>query len=303
VVEEGGELSAFDVLTDNHAVETIRSPPSKHQELAANLEPKFESFRGNNINANLNGHTNLELESDIVVFDMSSFADTGEKPLFLHSMLNWAYEQAKQSDKRTDVTFEEAHYLLRHQGARELLNLFIRHARHFDAGLTLISQTIDEFLKSEERVEIYDNCDIKQMFYMENISDEVRDYFNMAETEARFLRRAAQGENTDYSECLLSTSQHGRRRVEVSPGVFTRHICDSDADPWLWMARNGRLRPEDVEELAERDPETALTVEQAREIAAPDNGPWGSRLGDNPFNGDSPTSNNSDTVGGGGDGL
>jgi hypothetical protein len=69
------------------------------------------------------------------------------------------------------------------------------------------------------------------------------------------------------------------------------------------MARNGRLRPEDVEELAERDPETALTVEQAREIAAPDNGPWGSRLGDNPFNGDSPTSNNSDTVGGGGDGL
>jgi type IV secretory pathway VirB4 component len=237
------------------------------------LVPKLDSFRGNNVNSNLNGHTNLELDSDIVVFDMSSFADTGQTPLFLHVMLNWAYEQAKQSDRRTDVTFEEAHYLLRHDGARDLLNLFIRHARHFDSGLTLISQTIDEFLKTEERMEIYDNCDIKQMFYMENVSERVREYFSLSEDEARFLRRAAQGENTNYSECLLSTSDHGRRRLEVSPSPFTRHICDSDADPWLWLAQNDRLRPADVDELVNEDPDTVLSVDQARQLARPGAGP------------------------------
>jgi hypothetical protein len=271
--KEDGEHTAFDKFPDDHAVETIRAPPDEHQVIAGQLVPKLESFRGNNVNSNLNGHTNLELDSDIVVFDMSSFADTGQTPLFLHVMLNWAYEQAKQSDRRTDVTFEEAHYLLRHDGARDLLNLFIRHARHFDSGLTLISQTIDEFLKTEERMEIYDNCDIKQMFYMENVSERVKEYYSLSEDEARFLRRAAQGENTNYSECLLSTSDHGRRRLEVSPSPFTRHICDSDADPWLWLAQNDRLRPADVDELVNEDPDTVLSVDQARQLARPGAGP------------------------------
>ncbi|QLH82173.1 hypothetical protein [Halosimplex pelagicum] len=219
--------------------EIIKDPSDEHVKIAQQLVPKFESFKEGSVNNNLNGRTNIELDDRIVCFDMESFADTGEMPLIMHTMLDWAYQEARRSPRRTDVTFEEAHYLLNRSGARKLLNLFIRHARHFDAGLTLISQTPDEFLGNDEKKEIYDNCDIKQLFYQENVSPEVIEYFDFSEEEARFLRQAARGQNSNFSECLLSTSEHGRRRLEIYAGPYERHILEEDLDPHGFLQQQG----------------------------------------------------------------
>jgi len=223
----------------NRTREIVKDPSDQHVKIAQQLVPKFESFKEGSINNNLNGHTNIELDDRIVCFDMESFADTGEMPLIMHTMLDWAYQEARRSPMRTDVTFEEAHYLLDRAGARKLLNLFIRHARHFNAGLTLISQTPDEFLGDDEKKEIYDNCDIKQLFYQENVSSEVIEYFDFSEEEARFLRQAARGQNSNFSECLLSTSEHGRRRLEIYAGPYERHILEEDLDPHGYLKQQG----------------------------------------------------------------
>lgn len=219
--------------------EIVKDPSDQHIKIGQQLVPKFESFKEGSINNNLNGNTNIELDDRIICFDMESFADTGEMPLIMHTMLDWAYQEARRTPQRTDVTFEEAHYLLNRSGARKLLNLFIRHARHFNAGLTLISQTPDEFLGNDEKKEIYDNCDIKQLFYQENVSSDVIEYFDFSEEEARFLRQAARGQNSNFSECLLSTSEHGRRRLEIYAGPYERHILEEDLDPHGYLRQQG----------------------------------------------------------------
>lgn len=221
--------------------EIMMDPSDQHVKIAQELVPKFESFKSGSVNNNLNGQTNIELDDRIICFNMESFADTGEMPLIMHTMLDWAYQETRRSPKRTDVTFEEVHYLLGRAGARNLLNLFIRHARHFDAGLTLISQTPDEFLGHDQKKEIYDNCDIKQLFYQENVSPEVIDYFDFSEEEARFLRQAARGQNSNFSECLLSTSEHGRRRLEIYAGPYERHMLEGDLDPEGYLQQQGLL--------------------------------------------------------------
>ncbi|MFD1570280.1 hypothetical protein [Halorubrum laminariae] len=210
--------------------EIVMDPSDQHIKLAQNLVPKFESFKEGSVNNNLNGHTNIKLDDRTVCFDMEAFADTGEMPLIMHTMLDWAYQEARRSPHRIDITFEEVHYLLDRPGARNLLNLFIRHSRHFDAGLTLISQTPDEFLENDQKREIYDNCDIKQLFYQENVSDRLIDYFDFSSEEARFLRQAARGKNSGFSECLLSTSEHGRRRLEIWTEDFERHMIEETLD-------------------------------------------------------------------------
>ncbi|MHC3381689.1 VirB4 family type IV secretion system protein [Haloarcula sp. H-GB5] len=224
--------------------EIMMDPSDQHVKIAQELVPKFESFKAGSVNNNLNGQTNIELDDRIVCFNMESFADTGEMPLIMHTMLDWAYQETRRSPKRTDVTFEEVHYLLGRPGARNLLNLFIRHARHFDAGLTLISQTPDEFLGHDQKKEIYDNCDIKQLFYQENVSPEVINYFDFSEEEARFLRQAARGQNSNFSECLLSTSEHGRRRLEIYAGPYERHMLEEDLDPEGYLKQQGLLENE-----------------------------------------------------------
>ncbi|AXG08220.1 DUF87 domain-containing protein (plasmid) [Haloplanus rubicundus] len=216
--------------------DTIVTPTDHHQELARSLQPKFESFKPGGINHNLNGQTNLDLSSRLVVMDMSSFADTGEMPLILHAMLSWAYLEAKQSPYKVDVTFDEAHYLLGRPAARDLINLYIRHARHYEAGLTLMSQTAHEFVRTNERREVYENCDVKCLFYAESVSEETADYYGFSTDEIRFIQTAARGQDSDYSECLLATSVHGRRRLEIRSGPFEHTVLDDALDPWDWLA-------------------------------------------------------------------
>jgi len=216
--------------------DTIVTPTTHHQELARNLQPKFESFKPGGINHNLNGQTNLDLSSRLVVMDMSSFADTGEMPLILHAMLSWAYLEAKRSPYKVDVTFDEAHYLLGRPAARDLINLYIRHARHYEAGLTLMSQTSHEFVRTNERREVYENCDVKCLFYAESVSEQTQQYYGLSSDEIRFIQSAARGQDSDYSECLLATSVHGRRRLEVRSGPFEHHVLDDTLDPREWLA-------------------------------------------------------------------
>jgi len=216
--------------------DTIVSPTEHHVSLATTLQPKFESFKPGGINHNLNGQTNLDLSSRLVVMDMSSFADTGEMPLILHAMLSWAYLEAKRSPYKVDVTFDEAHYLLGRPAARDLINLYIRHARHYEAGLTLMSQTAHEFVRTPERREVYENCDVKCLFYAESVSEETAEYYGLSADEIRFIQTAARGQDSEYSECLLATSVHGRRRLEIRSGPFEHTVLDDALDPWDWLA-------------------------------------------------------------------
>jgi hypothetical protein len=247
--------------TIDRTTKVFADPSPRHVDVAKELLPKLESFTAGNVNANLNGQTNLDLDDRLVVFDMGSFADTGDLPLLMHVMLNWAYEEARRRPDRLDVTFEEAHYLLRRSGARDLLNLFIRHARHFDAGLTLVSQTAEEFLQNDSTREIYDNCDVKQLFYVEHVSDAVREYFSLADREVNFLTQAARGETAAFSECLLSTTEHGRRRLEVHSGPFEREVLSDDGDPQSWL--------EDHDSSADRTGPSPSPEDRSRR----DNGP------------------------------
>ena len=232
----------------------VFQPSEKHQEVAEALEPKFESFKPGGINANLNGQTNLELNSRLVVMDMSSFADTGEMPLILHAMLQWAYLEAKRSPDRFDVTFDEAHYLLGRESTRDLINLFIRHARHYDAGLTLMSQTAHEFLRTDARREIYENCDIKLLFYAQSVADATKEYFDLSPAEVKYLQSAPRGQNSGYSGCLLSTTKHGRRRLEIHSGDFEHYMIDDDLDPWDYIEDvEGTVRPDDTDSDVDLD--------------------------------------------------
>jgi hypothetical protein len=178
--------------------------------------------------------------------DMSSFADTGEMPLLLHAMLQWAYLEAKRSPERFDVTFDEAHYLLGRESTRDLINLFIRHARHYDAGLSLMSQTAHEFLRTEARREIYENCDIKLLFYAQSVSDATKEYFDLSPAEVKYLQSAPRGQESGYSGCLLSTTKHGRRRMEVHSGEYEHFVIDNELDPWEYLEEvEGTTRPGD----------------------------------------------------------
>jgi hypothetical protein len=221
--------------------------------LARELLRALEEFQPDGTCSNLNGQTNVDLNSRIVTVDMSSFADSGAMPLIMHVMLDWSYQRARSRPNPMEVVFEEVHYLLNYEGARNLMNLFFRHGRHFNTGLTLISQTVREFVRDEEVRDMYDQCPIKKVFYLENLEQEVIDYFDLTKPEQKFIQNAKKGDEHGISNALLSVSGMGKRQLTIEFGEFKEHVLDDDLDPWDYLIEYGDITPEDVEWLAEND--------------------------------------------------
>ncbi len=219
----------------------------------------LEAFQHGGENDNLNGRTNVELDNRLVVIDMSMFADTGQAPLFMHVMFDWIYQRAQSSDRRTQVTIDEAHYLLRRAATTDMIDLFIRHSRHFNTAITLISQTVDEFIaksdkKSEEAVEkarnVYNLCDIKQIFHHESVSDAMIDFHGLTASEQNFIATAQTGEDGGYSECLFAVNDW-TKSLALHVNDYEIHVLDDDLDPWEYLVNQRYIDAGDVEYLAE----------------------------------------------------
>ncbi|RBI60742.1 hypothetical protein DMJ13_17460 [halophilic archaeon] len=219
----------------------------------------LEAFQEGGENDNLNGRTNVELDNRLVIIDMSMFADTGQAPLFMHVMFDWIYQRAQSSDRRTQVTIDEAHYLLRRAATTDMIDLFIRHSRHFNTAITLISQTVDEFIaksdkKSEEAVEkarnVYNLCDIKQIFHHESVSDAMIDFHDLTPSEQNFIATAQTGEDGGYSECLLAVNDW-TKSLALHVNDYEIHVLDDDLDPWEYLVDQRYIDTGDVEYLAE----------------------------------------------------
>ena len=218
----------------------------------------LEAFQDGGENDNLNGRTNVELDNRLVVIDMSMFSDSGQAPLFMHVMFDWIYQRSQSSDRRTQVTIDEAHYLLRRAATTDMIDLFIRHSRHFNTAITLISQTVDEFISQsnkqsaeahEKARNVYNLCDIKQIFHHETVSDEMAEFHQLTPSEQNFIATAQSGENSSYSECLLSVNEWSKS-VALHVNDYEVHVLDDDLDPWEYLLENDHLDQDDAEHLA-----------------------------------------------------
>jgi len=211
----------------NEVTSRLQSKDDSNLKSEANsLLRSLEAFQPGGVAANLSGKTTVDLEDErLIVFDMSAFQDTNQAPLLQHVMLDWSYQRARENSRRMEVIFEEVHYLLSQKSARSLIGLFTRHSRHFNAGLTLISQTAEEFMQETDDVHspraIYDQCDIKQLFYQESISDEVIDYYDLSPADVEAIQTFARGQESDFSECLLSVTGIARRHLEIHASELT----------------------------------------------------------------------------------
>ncbi|WP_227357549.1 VirB4 family type IV secretion system protein [Haladaptatus salinisoli] len=252
------------------------------ERLAYQLLLGLEAFQEGGENANLNGRTNVELDNRLVTIDMSMFSDTGQAPLFMHVMFGWIYQRAQSSDRRTQVTIDEAHYLLRRAATTDLIDLFIRHSRHFNTGLTLISQTVDEFLVEsteqsadalEKAREIYNLCNIKQIFRHESVSEEMISAHDLTHNEQRFIASAQTGEDGTHSESLLLVNDW-KKRIQLHVDEFAVHVLDEDLDPWEYLIEQNALDTSDISYLladgrAEEYDIPQSLLEKARESTPP----------------------------------
>jgi len=250
-----GDANEAEIVPLIKATEKHFSPHDN--QIADELYRALEPFQQGGVNSNFNGRTNVDLDSDFIVFDMSMFADAGEAPLFLHVMLDWIYQRTKTLDCKVNAIFDEVHYLLNREATQDLLNLYLRHIRHWNASLTLITQTVDEFLRDHSSVEhdksreLYQMCKIKRIFRHSQVSDRIKEHHNLSAAEVNFIENAAQGEENPYSEALFAVGSDIKQPISVEVDELTQAIVDKESDAWEFIIEEGLIGADDVRHLVE----------------------------------------------------
>lgn len=135
-----------------------------------------------------------------------------------------------------------------------MIDLFICRNRHFNTAITLVSQTIDDLIaklykKSDEAVEkarnVYNLCDIKQIFHHESVSDKMIDFHWLTPSE-QILHR----------DCPATRSAHSRSMTGKSLALHVNdyevHVLDGDLNPGEYLVDQRYIDADDIEYLAEK---------------------------------------------------
>lgn len=164
-------------------------------DIAEELSP----YVGDGVMNIFDGETNVDLNAKFTVFDIKDMekqlADLG---MFI--VLEYVWNKIKLGDgKRRMLVIDEAWMLMQNQQSLDYVNRVARTARKFNAGLSIITQQVGDFVKYGGD-SIIGNAQM-HVLLKQSKSDlkEVSDQFGLSKSEESFLKTASPGEALIYA--------------------------------------------------------------------------------------------------------
>jgi type IV secretory pathway VirB4 component len=187
------ELSAFRDSAESSAEEKVIA--SKYIRL---LEPWVTGAY-----SMFNHQTNIELTKSLISFDISALGKAMFTPMMAIAM-DFIDGKIRANYERKMLVVDEAHRVLHNEIARAMLETTVREARHFNTGVTIISQSAEDFLQYPEGRVIIENSIINVLMRHDKITEQMQNYpgFNFTPEERQVILYAATGAE-GYSECLF----------------------------------------------------------------------------------------------------
>jgi len=164
------------------------------------LATLLEVFRSGSLQA-LDGPTTARPSAKVVSVDFRGVPDD-QLAFHLTYVLDWAYGRLTQLPGPKLLLIDEAHLLARHGSTEEFFDRVVRHVRHFDAGLLVLSQNPDDFLLRPAGRSLLRNLYATAFLRLPQVSSEARSFFGLTNAEADWLPRARLPRETGYSESL-----------------------------------------------------------------------------------------------------
>ncbi|MCI4350678.1 MAG: hypothetical protein L3K15_04110 [Thermoplasmata archaeon] len=161
----------------------------------------LELFRSGPLR-HLDGPTTVDLTANPLVVNLVD-AEPSHLPFHLAYLLDAVYGRLRSTPGPKLVVVDEAHLLTRHPATTEFLDRIVRHVRHFEAGLLLLSQNPDDFLTSSTGRSLLRNLSATVLLRLPEVSSETRSFFQLTEVEAEWLPRARLPAEAGYAEGLL----------------------------------------------------------------------------------------------------
>ena len=186
-----------------------------------------------------NRRTSVDLASRVVCFNIQGL----DRELFAPVMglvLNYVTRECARDMEKKLVVVDEAWYLMDSEVTAKALSNATRHFRHYHTGVTLISQTAEDFLRSETGRVVLANTSIITLVRHKNVSPEMREFFSLTPAEASFVKNARTGKDVGYSTALLVTG-NAHTPVRVVSSSFEHSVVTTNPEELLHNQRFGEI--------------------------------------------------------------
>ena len=171
-----------------------------HGPAARRLASLLEVFRSGSMRF-VDGPTTLDPAGRLVGFDLSGLPDE-QLPFHLAYVLDWTYGRLRSRPGPKLVIVDEAHLLTRQESTAALLDRLVRHMRHFQAGVLMLTQNPDDFLTNPSGRSLLRNLYAAGFLRLAEVSEATRAFFGLGRAEAEWLPRARLPREAGYSEAL-----------------------------------------------------------------------------------------------------
>ena len=165
------------------------------------LATLLEVFRSGSLHS-LDGPTTVPESASPAVVDFRGVTED-HLPFHLAYVLDWAYGRLKNRPGPKLLVVDEAHLLARHGATCEFLDRVVRHVRHFQGGVLLLSQHPHDFLRHPSGRSLLGNLAATFLLRLPPPDPELAEFFGLTPSEAEWIPRARLPREAGYSEGLL----------------------------------------------------------------------------------------------------
>jgi len=164
-----------------------------------NLALRLEKYTKGAYAGLLNHHTNVSLNTRLVVFSIRDLEDE-LRPLAMYLILHYIWNKVRSSLKKRILVVDEAWWMMQHEDSASFLYGLVKRARKYYLGVSTITQDVNDFMKSTYGQPIITNSSLQLLLKQSPASiDVVCDTFNLTQEEKYLLLQAEVGEGLFFA--------------------------------------------------------------------------------------------------------
>lgn len=166
---------------------------------AKNLAARLERFVMGTTKGTFDQQSNINIDAPVTVFSLRDLADE-IRPIVMFMILDFVWTEIRKNLRKRMLIVDEAWYLMRYEDSAKILQGFVKRARKYYLGVTVISQNVDDFLASAYGKAIITNSALKLLLKQSSAAiNQIAEVFYLSQGEKQLLVSAGVGEGIFFA--------------------------------------------------------------------------------------------------------
>lgn len=195
-------------ITEDPSTHTLEAPRMEdlyraligmEEQVSKVLAARLERYVMGSMKGIFDQQSNIDIDAPVTVFTLRDTADE-IRPIVMFMILDFVWTQVRKDLRKRMLIVDEAWYIMRFEDSAKILQGFVKRARKYYLGVTVISQNVDDFLASPYGKAIITNSALKLLLKQASAAiNQISEVFFLSQGEKQLLLSSSVGEGIFFA--------------------------------------------------------------------------------------------------------